>query len=98
MNHSRNCKSLLAAALAVCLAASAAATPPPWAPAHGYRDQYRVSYDYPPPPWHDRDYRNSHLHGERYCREYTTRARVGGHRQQTYGQACLQPDGSWVMR
>ena len=30
-----------------------------------------------------------------YCREYTTRARVGDRSQETYGTACRQPDGSW---
>ncbi len=30
-----------------------------------------------------------------YCREYTTRASVGGRTQEAYGTACRQPDGSW---
>ena len=34
----------------------------------------------------------------RYCREYTTRAMVGGRVSQTVGQACRQPDGSWRTR
>ena len=34
----------------------------------------------------------------RYCREYTTRALVGRRTQEIYGQACRQPDGSWVQR
>ncbi|MGE5537248.1 MAG: RT0821/Lpp0805 family surface protein [Gemmatimonas sp.] len=33
----------------------------------------------------------------RYCREYTTNARIGGRTQQTYGRACRQPDGSWQI-
>jgi surface antigen len=33
----------------------------------------------------------------RYCREYTTRASVGGRQQQIYGTACRQPDGSWEI-
>jgi surface antigen len=33
----------------------------------------------------------------RYCREYQTVATVGGRRQQAYGTACRQPDGSWQM-
>lgn len=32
---------------------------------------------------------------QRYCREYTTEATVAGRRQQIYGTACRQPDGSW---
>jgi len=31
----------------------------------------------------------------RYCREYTTTVLIGGQRQDAYGQACRQPDGSW---
>ncbi len=30
-----------------------------------------------------------------YCREYTTRALVGGRTREAYGTACRQPDGSW---
>lgn len=33
----------------------------------------------------------------RYCREYQATAVVGGRRQQTYGTACLQPDGQWEI-
>ncbi|MGD2137899.1 MAG: RT0821/Lpp0805 family surface protein [Gammaproteobacteria bacterium] len=33
-----------------------------------------------------------------YCREYTTRASIGGRSEQLYGQACRQPDGSWKRR
>ncbi|HEX7967134.1 MAG TPA: RT0821/Lpp0805 family surface protein [Stellaceae bacterium] len=33
----------------------------------------------------------------RYCREYTSDAVVAGRKQQTYGTACRQPDGSWEI-
>ncbi|MDX2074243.1 MAG: hypothetical protein SFX19_07775 [Alphaproteobacteria bacterium] len=33
----------------------------------------------------------------RYCREYQAVSRIGGAKQQTYGTACLQPDGSWEI-
>lgn len=33
----------------------------------------------------------------RYCREYQARATVGGHTRDTYGTACMQPDGSWEI-
>ena len=33
----------------------------------------------------------------RYCREFTTTALVGGTRQEVYGTACRQPDGSWEI-
>lgn len=29
------------------------------------------------------------------CREYTTRAEIGGKTEQIYGKACRQADGSW---
>ena len=31
----------------------------------------------------------------RYCREYVSTATIGGKKQQVYGTACRQPDGSW---
>lgn len=31
----------------------------------------------------------------RYCREYQATITVGGQQQQSFGTACLQPDGSW---
>ena len=34
---------------------------------------------------------------ERYCREYTARATIGRNARDTYGTACLQPDGSWEI-
>ena len=32
-----------------------------------------------------------------YCREYTTNVVVGGRREQAYGTACRQEDGSWKV-
>lgn len=32
-----------------------------------------------------------------YCREYTQTINVGGKRQEGYGRACRQPDGSWQI-
>lgn len=32
-----------------------------------------------------------------YCREYISRANVGGQGQEVYGTACRQPDGSWQI-
>lgn len=32
-----------------------------------------------------------------YCRDYSTSAVIGGERQQLYGTACRQPDGSWQL-
>ena len=49
-----------------------------------YRDPYQVVPT--------RDYRTAQ---GRYCREYQATATVGGRLQQTYGTACLQPDGAW---
>ncbi|MBY0355744.1 MAG: hypothetical protein K2Q12_08465 [Rickettsiales bacterium] len=33
-----------------------------------------------------------------FCREYTRDVQIGGRLQNSYGQACLQPDGSWQMQ
>lgn len=33
----------------------------------------------------------------RYCREYTATTVIGGNQQQSYGTACMQPDGSWQI-
>lgn len=33
-----------------------------------------------------------------YCREYQQEVVVGGDRQQSYGTACRQPDGSWKIQ
>src|SRR5579871_1201315 len=38
--------------------------------------------------------RNVEVEGNRYCREYRTTANIGGRKQQMYGTACRQPDGS----
>jgi surface antigen len=34
----------------------------------------------------------------RYCREYRQEITVGGEKQQAYGTACRQPDGSWQIQ
>lgn len=33
----------------------------------------------------------------RYCREYQTRATIGGRVETLYGKACRQPDGAWQI-
>ncbi len=33
----------------------------------------------------------------RYCREYVTEVLIGDRREQAYGTACRQPDGSWQV-
>ena len=33
----------------------------------------------------------------RYCREYVTEVLIGDRREQAYGTACRQPDGSWKV-
>ncbi len=33
----------------------------------------------------------------RYCREYTSVATIGGKTETTYGRACRQPDGAWEI-
>jgi surface antigen len=39
--------------------------------------------------------KNVTVDGNDYCREYRTVANIGGKKQQMYGTACRQPDGSW---
>lgn len=39
--------------------------------------------------------RNVRVEGNEYCREYRTVANIAGKRQQVYGTACRQPDGTW---
>lgn len=39
--------------------------------------------------------RNVTVQGNQYCREYRTIAHIAGQKQQVYGTACRQPDGSW---
>jgi len=33
-----------------------------------------------------------------YCREYRQEVMVAGKKQNAYGTACRQPDGSWIIR
>lgn len=39
--------------------------------------------------------RNVTFQGNRYCREYRTTANIAGRKQQVYGTACRNPDGTW---
>lgn len=39
--------------------------------------------------------RNVTVGDNSYCREYRTTANIAGKRQQVYGTACRQPDGTW---
>lgn len=39
--------------------------------------------------------RNVSVGDNQYCREYRTTAIIAGKKQQMYGTACRQPDGSW---
>jgi surface antigen len=36
--------------------------------------------------------------GGQYCREYRQDVVIGGEKQQAYGTACRQPDGSWQIK
>jgi surface antigen len=39
--------------------------------------------------------KNVTVDGNQYCREYRTTADIAGKKQQMYGTACRQPDGTW---
>ncbi len=41
--------------------------------------------------------KNVTVQGNRYCREYRTTADIAGKKQQIYGTACRQPDGTWKV-
>lgn len=41
---------------------------------------------------------NVTVDGNQYCREYRSTAVVAGKKQQVYGTACRQPDGSWQIQ
>ncbi|MER2520708.1 MAG: RT0821/Lpp0805 family surface protein [Bdellovibrionales bacterium] len=41
--------------------------------------------------------RDGYDQGGSYCREFQQTITVGGQRQQGYGKACQQPDGSWKI-
>ena len=40
---------------------------------------------------------NVTVDGNQYCREYRSTDNVAGKKQQVYGTACRQPDGTWKM-
>lgn len=41
--------------------------------------------------------RDGYDQGGAYCREFQQTITVGGQKQQGYGRACQQPDGSWKI-
>ncbi len=41
--------------------------------------------------------RNVTVDGNQYCREYRSTADIAGKKQQVYGTACRQPDGTWQV-
>lgn len=59
-------------------------TPVVWQSPNNYENMYVTA---------TRDFQND----GRYCREYQAAATVGGRQQQTYGTACMEPDGSWEI-
>ncbi len=70
--------------------------PPPPPPRRVYVQPPPVIYQAPPPVLYQAPppvvYRAP---PQAYCREYTTTMMVGGRPVETYGTACMQPDGSW---
>ena len=52
---------------------------------------YQPNYVAPPDPPPTYIYQDS----ENYCREYSQQIRIGNRIQESYGTACLQPDGTW---
>lgn len=67
--------------LGLLLSGTVLAGPPPWAPAHGYRDKHAAGepgVDYAPVlPWHGHDYHNDYVRGGR-CDRASLGAVLGG--------------------
>lgn len=42
--------------------------------------------------------KNVEVAGNPYCREYRSTANIAGKKQQVYGTACRQPDGTWKIQ
>ena len=55
---------------------------------NSYRPNYVAPPAPPPPTYVDADEGT-------YCREYSQEIRIAGRIQESYGTACLQPDGTW---
>lgn len=59
-------------------------------PAYWVNEHHHATYTVVP-------MRSVTFEGNPYCREFRTTADIGGKKQQMYGTACRQPDGSWKM-
>lgn len=66
---------------------------PAYMPAYSYAP---VPMQYPA-PYVQTSYTAPAVTEGRYCREYNTISQVAGRAQDTYGTACMQPDGSWEI-
>lgn len=80
-------------------------------PRYTSRPTYYYSYDMYPPPGYYVPYQPTYVappspppappvtyideDSGSYCREYSKTIRIGDRVQESYGTACLQPDGSW---
>lgn len=60
---------------------------------HNYRHGTYVIPNYQPISYGPVTTFNDH-----YCREFTQTIKVGGRLQESYGNACRQPDGSWEIQ
>ncbi len=53
-----------------------------------------VEYQEPEPVY----IQGSYVGSSSYCREFTQQVRIGNRVEESYGNACLQPDGSWQIQ
>ena len=62
-----------------------------------YNTYYAPNYVAPPspPPTYVIEEAPPAVEPEMYCREFSQEIRIDGRLQESYGTACLQPDGSW---
>jgi surface antigen len=58
-----------------------------------YRPNYVAAPDIPPTMYYSAA--SAYTPPTPYCREYSQRVWIGGAVRESYGTACLQPDGSW---
>lgn len=64
-------------------------------PTQGYYAPYQPNYVAPPSPPPPPPVTYIDDESGSYCREFSQQTRIGNQVQETYGTACLGPDGSW---
>lgn len=74
---------------------------PPYGNAYGHKKHHRRDYTpayYNSRPNYNRYDVSYYAPPQEYCREYTQTVKIGGRTENSYGHACLMPDGSWQVK